>query len=258
MTATNRKYRRHANGHSMSAPKVLVIGGDQQTAGHLASSLNGGVGDVVFAADVGQGIEQAASSQCDLVVVAPTLPEPDLLDVCRRIRQMHAQDPPPILLAPASETSDQGPQTADETAGSRVIEGTAALAGNIAAVLAKMRGDCPSSCISSNGIEIDRDRHLVLVGGAEVRFTPTEFRILWTLLSGPGRVFSRGQLTKTCIGENAPVHERTIDVHIKAIRQKLSGRGELIETVRGIGYRFREVTPRHPETVSETPRGETD
>ena len=58
------------------------------------------------------------------------------------------------------------------------------------------------------------------------------------LLSEPGRVFSRNQLTGLCIGENAPVAERTIDVHIKAIRQKLRDRADVVETVRGVGYRF--------------------
>jgi two-component system phosphate regulon response regulator PhoB len=104
--------------------------------------------------------------------------------------------------------------------------------------------------IHHRGIEIDRDRHLVLVDGNEARLTPTEFRILWVLLSEPGRVFSRAQLTAACIGENAPVHERTIDVHIKAIRQKLGERADLIETVRGIGYRFGDALTGRPDAVA--------
>jgi len=73
-----------------------------------------------------------------------------------------------------------------------------------------------------------------------LKMTPTEFRLLWTLACEPGRVFSRQELTDTCIGENAPVLERTIDVHVKSIRQKLRPHANVIETVRGVGYRILE------------------
>jgi two-component system phosphate regulon response regulator PhoB len=72
--------------------------------------------------------------------------------------------------------------------------------------------------------------------------TPTEFRLLECLLRQPGRAFSRHQLMDASIGEGAVVLERTIDVHIKTLRRKL-GAGDLIETVRGVGYRFREGPP---------------
>ena len=92
------------------------------------------------------------------------------------------------------------------------------------------------------GVRIDRVRHRALVESREVDLTPTEFRLLECLLRQPGRAFTRPQLLDTAIGDGAIVLERTIDVHIKTLRRKL-GTGDLIETVRGVGYRFRERLP---------------
>ena len=92
-------------------------------------------------------------------------------------------------------------------------------------------------------MKIDRVRHRVTFDGEALDLTPTEFRLLECLVRQPGRAFSRHQLMDTAIGEGSIVLERTIDVHIKTLRRKLidvGGSGELIETVRGVGYRFRE------------------
>ena len=82
-------------------------------------------------------------------------------------------------------------------------------------------------------------QHLCTVDESDVPLTPTEFKLLWTLMRQPGRPFSRHELMDTSRGEDANALERTIDVHIRALRQKLGSHAELIETVRGVGYRFR-------------------
>src|SRR5204863_4915415 len=93
------------------------------------------------------------------------------------------------------------------------------------------------------GVRIDRVRHRVTLGDTLLDLTPTEFRLLECLLRQPGRAFSRSQLMDAAIGEGSIVLERTIDVHVKTLRKKLESAGELIETVRGVGYRFRESKP---------------
>jgi len=90
------------------------------------------------------------------------------------------------------------------------------------------------------GVRIDRVRHRASVDGKQLDLTPTEFRLLECLLRQPGRAFSRPQLMDVAIGEGAIVLERTIDVHIKTLRKKLGAKVDYIETVRGVGYRFRE------------------
>ena len=87
---------------------------------------------------------------------------------------------------------------------------------------------------------IDRHRHRALFNDDELTLTPTEFRLLETLLRQAGRAFTRHELMDAAIGEDAVVLERTIDVHVKSLRKKLGEAADLIETVRGVGYRFRE------------------
>jgi two-component system phosphate regulon response regulator PhoB len=94
------------------------------------------------------------------------------------------------------------------------------------------------------GVKIDRVRHRATFAGQKLDLTPTEFRLLECLVKQPGRAFSRQQLMDAGIGEGSIVLERTIDVHIKTLRKKLVQAGaaeDLIETVRAVGYRFKEA-----------------
>jgi two-component system phosphate regulon response regulator PhoB len=81
-------------------------------------------------------------------------------------------------------------------------------------------------------------RHEARLGPSLLTLTPTEMRLLHFLALHPGRVFPRAHLLSRVIGEDAVVTERNIDVHVRALRQKLGKNGEMIETVRGVGYRF--------------------
>ncbi len=95
------------------------------------------------------------------------------------------------------------------------------------------------------GVSIDKVKHRASTVDPreELDLTPTEFRLLECMLRQPGRAFTRTQLMDSAIEEGALVLERTIDVHIKSLRRKLGAAGDFIETVRGVGYRFREGTP---------------
>jgi two-component system phosphate regulon response regulator PhoB len=94
------------------------------------------------------------------------------------------------------------------------------------------------------GIAIDRSAHRVSVEGQEVELTPTEFKLLLTLAERRGRVQARGHLLET-VWEAAPdIQTRTVDMHVQRLRAKLGAAGELIETVRGFGYRLRVPQPR--------------
>jgi DNA-binding response OmpR family regulator len=90
-------------------------------------------------------------------------------------------------------------------------------------------------------LTIDLGRHEAHVGEQPLSLTPTEMRLLHFLASHPGRVFPRAHLLTRVIGEDAIVTDRNIDVHVRALRQKLGDHQSIIETVRGVGYRFAEV-----------------
>ena len=105
--------------------------------------------------------------------------------------------------------------------------------------------------VTLSGVTVDRRRHQASVAGRVLSLTRSEFRLLETLIRQPGRAFTRTELINAALGEDTIVLERTIDVHIRAIRSKLEESADLIETVRGVGYRFRDPSS-SGEYVSES------
>ncbi len=111
----------------------------------------------------------------------------------------------------------------------------------VAAILrrATASGGAPADLITIGPIQIDRSAHKVSTDGREIELTPTEFKLLLTLVERRGRVQGRSHLLET-VWEAAPdIQTRTVDMHIQRLRAKLGPAGEMIETVRGFGYRFR-------------------
>ena len=95
--------------------------------------------------------------------------------------------------------------------------------------------------IEFDGLKIDTGKYKVSLAGQEIKLTATEFRLLYYLASNPGRVFSREQLLSKALGDDTVVVDRNIDVHIRGIRKKMNIDPPLIETIRGVGYRFKDV-----------------
>ena len=91
-------------------------------------------------------------------------------------------------------------------------------------------------------LTIDTGKYEVILDGKEVSLTATEFRLLRYMASNPGRVFSREQLLSRAMGDDVVVVDRNIDVHIRGIRKKMDFDPPLIETIRGVGYRLRDIT----------------
>jgi two-component system alkaline phosphatase synthesis response regulator PhoP len=100
-----------------------------------------------------------------------------------------------------------------------------------------------SQVVRLGPLSIDQDRHQISVDGVNKAFTLAEFRLLALMASKPGRVFTRDQLLEKVSGGDTYVIDRNIDVHVRAIRKKLENHADLIETVRGIGYKCREFEP---------------
>jgi two-component system phosphate regulon response regulator PhoB len=113
------------------------------------------------------------------------------------------------------------------------------LALRVKAVLRRMARDSEGTGVLSAGsIKLDPARHEVRVGGNEVALTALEFRLLKTLLERPGRVQTREVLLSDVWGIEAEITTRTVDTHIKRLREKLGTAGDIIETVRGVGYKL--------------------
>ena len=173
------------------------------------------------------------------------LPVKGGLDVCRELRMgARTREIPIIMVTAKAEETDQ--LVGFATGADDYVTKPYSMKVLIQRIKKELRRrqmqDEPSSTTvyESQGVVIDRHRHRALFHGEELTLTPTEFRLLETLLRQAGRAFTRHELMDAAIGEDAVVLERTIDVHVKSLRKKLGDAADLIETVRGVGYRFRE------------------
>jgi two-component system phosphate regulon response regulator PhoB len=171
------------------------------------------------------------------------LPVVDGLDVCRRLRAGNAtKDVPIIMLTAKGEESDElvGFSLGADDYVTKPFSVKVLLERMKALRRRRTADESTDDVITKLGVTIDRRRHYVASEGQSLTLTRSEFRLLDTLIRQPGRVFQRAELIDAALGEDTMVMERTIDVHIRALRRKLGDRADVIETVRGVGYRFRD------------------
>ena len=229
----------------MPKPKILVIEDERALVEVLAYNLERDGFEVLVSHDGEDGLRQAQLKLPDLIVLDLMLPVKPGLDVCRDLRAgVRTRDIPIIMVTAKAEESDELVGLAmgadDYVTKPYSIK---VLIERIKKELRKKQAhDEPAAgaVIESQGVTIDRHSHRALLKGEELPLTPTEFRLLEVLVRQAGRAFTRYELMDAAIGEDAIVLERTIDVHVKSLRKKLGDGADLIETVRGVGYRFHE------------------
>src|SRR5262245_5104801 len=233
----------------MAQPRILIIEDERGLTQTLSWYFNREGYEVTVAHDGMEGLRKAQNTLPDVVLLDLMLPSMGGLEVCRELRAGdRTREIPIIMITAKTEETDQVvgySLGADDYVGKPFSNKI--LLAKVKALLRRVEGQSEPGDVSEYlGVKIDRVRHRVTLGGETLNLTPTEFRLLETLVRQPGRAFSRRQLMESAIGDNSIVLERTIDVHIKTLRRKLTdagGSGELIETVRGVGYRFREDEP---------------
>ncbi len=226
----------------MPKQTILVIEDEQSLVEVLSYNLANEGFDVLTATDGQEGLRRAQSSLPDLVVLDLMLPVIDGLQVCRQLRSDPRTQHIRILMLTAKS------EEIDEIVGFNMgaddyVPKPFKLRPLIHRVKALLRRPATNQesheVVSIHGVDVDRLNHVARIDGEELQLTPTEFRLLWTVARQPGRTYSRHELLDTCRGEDANALERTIDVHVRSLRQKLGESANLIETVRGVGYRFR-------------------
>lgn len=232
----------------MPKPKILLIEDERALVEVLTCNLERDGYDVLTAYDGQDGLRQAQLKLPDLIVLDLMLPVKPGLEVCRELRNgTRTRDIPIVMVTAKAEESDElvgFAMGADDYVTKPYS--VKVLIERIKKELRKRQAaDEPTagSVIESQGVTIDRHSHRALYQGEELPLTPTEFRLLEVLLRQTGRAFTRYELMDAAIGEDSVVLERTIDVHIKSLRKKLGDAADLIETVRGVGYRFHEQRP---------------
>ncbi|MEM9660617.1 MAG: winged helix-turn-helix domain-containing protein, partial [Planctomycetota bacterium] len=179
----------------------------------------------------------------DLVVLDLMLPMINGLEVCRSLRaDPTSKDLLVLMLTARGEESDElvGFSVGADDYVAKPFSVRVLLQRIHALLRRKERNSADRDVIVSQGVMIDRSRHRATAGDRPLDLTPSEFGLLAALVRQPGRAFSRAELIDVALGDDAIVLERTIDVHIRALRKKLGDHAELVQTVRGIGYRFRD------------------
>ena len=198
----------------------------------------------VLCADSGEAaLQQVKTDPPDLVVLDLMLPGADGLDVCRQLKSDPATRRIPIVMLTArSEDADVvvGLELGADDYITKPFS-PRVLAARVKTVLRRKESEAARDelPIERDELIIYPERFEVQVNGQPVELTSTEFRILELLARRPGRVFSRDQIVDAARGENYPVTDRSVDVHIVSLRKKLGEQGQFIDTVRGAGYRFR-------------------
>lgn len=176
----------------------------------------------------------------ELVLLDIMLPEEDGLQVLKRLRSLPATKGVPIIMLTAKSTEYDKVLGLDEGADDYVAKpfGMMELMARIRTALRHSGGEAePVHALTLGPLRIDPARHQVLAHGREVTLTLKEFQLLSLLVEHAGTVFTRDQLLNTIWGYEFDGASRTVDVHVRTLRQKLGEAGRCIETVRGVGYK---------------------
>lgn len=228
----------------MSSKTILVVDDEEDILELLDYNLAKEGFRVVRAASGEKALGLAKTERPDLVVLDLMLPGLDGLEVCKHLRaDRSTADIPIVMLTAKGEEADivLGLELGADDYVTKPFS-PRVLTARVRSVLrrrsrAAVDGD---AAIKIGAIEIDTGRHEVLVDGKPVRLTFTEYEILSFLARRPGWVFTRYQIVEAVRGEEYAVTDRSVDVQIVGLRKKLGTHGSHIETVRGVGYRFKE------------------
>ena len=228
----------------MAREHILVVDDDKDILELISYNLNKNGYRVTCVTTGEEALEKARSEAPDVLILDLMLPGLDGLEVCRILRKAPATSGIPIVMLTAKgEESDivKGLELGADDYVTKPFSPKVLLA-RIKAVL--RRKESPSVDASAplkvHDVVIHPGRHEVLVVDEPVQLTLTEFKILHFLASRPGWVFTRYQIVDAVHGTDYPVTDRSVDVQIVGLRKKLGHAGRYIETVLGVGYRFKE------------------
>ena len=216
--------------------KILVVDDEPKIVEICQDYLQAAGFDVVTASDGTEGLTAARREKPDLIVLDLMLPGMDGLDVCHALRR--ESNIPIIMLTARVEEADKliGLELGADDYITKPFS-PRELVARVRTVLRRASGDPSSDIIRVGEIVLDRTRYQVTLPDRSITLTPTEFELLATLMSQPGRIFTRSQLLNAVRGVAFESYERAIDSHIRNLRRKLEP-GEYIITVHGVGYKF--------------------
>ena len=228
----------------MAKETILVVEDEEDIRELLKYNLEK-EGYQVFGAATGEEALQAVRRRRpDLILLDLMLPDIDGLEVCRRIKsEPQARHLPIVMLTAKGEETDivTGLELGADDYVTKPFSPRVLVARLRAALRRRSQPLPPQTApLKTDELVIHPGRHEVLLQGQPIPLTVTEFRLLHLLARRPGWVFTRSQIVNEIHGEDYPVSDRSIDVQIVSLRKKLGAFGSRIETIRGVGYRFKD------------------
>lgn len=233
----------------MPGPSKALIVEDEMDIRELLTFILEREGYEVYAAEDGaKGLEMAQKVSPDIILLDIMLPKMTGLEVCKALKNSTQTHSVPIIMLTAKGEEEDIVQGLELGADDYIVKpfGPKVLLARIKAMLRRSLPNTGQVKIDSNIVEayeikLDNERRRAYLDEQEVELTYSEFEILLTLMKNPGKVFTRGLIIDTIRGELHAITDRSVDVQIVGLRRKLGGFGQYIETVRGVGYRFKDL-----------------
>lgn len=223
-----------------SGKKILIIEDESDVADLLLLNLRKAGFRTSTAADGVSGLQKARDARPDFIILDLMLPKMAGLEVCKILKSDTATSHIPILMLTAkAEEIDRivGLEFGADDYVTKPFSPREILL-RVRAIL--RRGETADESLTAGAISIDPARHEVRINGKQVHLTSLEFKLLRTLMQRRGRVQDRDKLLNEVWGYESVIDTRTVDTHVRRLREKLGKAGDAIETVRGFGYRLRE------------------
>jgi len=225
----------------MTKEKILIVDDEPDALEVLGFKLRESGFVPLFAKDGARALSVARDERPDLIVLDLMLPEVDGLEVCKILRRDPSTAAMPILMLTARAAEMDRVLGLELGADDYVTKpfSPRELVLRIRKLLVRRQsGDDNGTLLRLGEIEIDVPRHVVRLTGQPVVLTVTEFKLLEALARRRGRVQSRDRLLQDVWGYENPIDSRTVDTHMRRLREKLGPHAQHLETVRGVGYRF--------------------
>ncbi len=227
----------------MAKGKILIVEDDRDIVEMVEYNLREEGYATVSALNGEDGVNLAGREQPDIIILDIMLPIMDGFEVCRTLKSDDATARIPIIILSAKSQETDKVVGLELGADDYVTKpfSPRELIARIRAIMRRGTEQQAGSIVEKGDIIIDSAKYKVLVGSEEIPLTTTEFKILEYMARRPGVVLSRYQILDAVSGDDSVVCDRTVDAHVKSLRRKLGAARDYIETVRGAGYRFKEV-----------------
>ena len=220
--------------------RLLLVEDEEKTSTYLSRALGESGFTVDVSADGAEGLHYALEFDYDAIILDVMLPGEDGVSLLKKMKAAPALRDIPVIMATAKGAEYDKIQSLDLGADDYLVKpfGVMEMVSRVKAVLRRCHPADTGHVLSAGGLSMDLDCRTVTVDGQRLQLTYKEFELLRLFLSHPGMAFAREQLFTQVWNMEYMDDSRTLDMHIRTLRQKLGAYGKLIETVRNVGYRM--------------------